>query len=269
MTNYIVNGNFLINITIIIKKKRYKYFSNQMSLVFVWVCWCIKGMKVSCTHFQCSAGAFTYLRDHYSHSYSSDMSSQALSININLMLVNTISTKQMLHVSFQLPAACQFPATPFLFLSFFRKAQAQECLLEKTLLDHRKSHLIAKICAQVRGSENECRSLIYTALAFINVKSDCRCVTIIRIVSGCWRIQSVCQVGFRKSGGNSLTWRSATSVPSHTWDHNIHHALLYVFSWMHYFNKPCIILFSSVAHGKAVRGTAEIRRSSKCMLVCV
>ncbi|XP_056335903.1 tyrosine-protein phosphatase non-receptor type 23b [Danio aesculapii] len=80
-----------------------------------------EGMKVSCTHFQCSAGAFTYLRDHYSHSYSSDMSSQALSININLML-----------------------------------AQAQECLLEKTLLDNRKSHLIAKICAQVCDYYKDC-----------------------------------------------------------------------------------------------------------------
>ncbi|XP_016370579.1 tyrosine-protein phosphatase non-receptor type 23-like isoform X2 [Sinocyclocheilus rhinocerous] len=78
-------------------------------------------MKMSCTHFQCSAGAFTHLRDHFNHSYSSDMSSQALSINISLML-----------------------------------AQAQECLLEKTLLDNRKSHLIAKICAQVCDYYKNC-----------------------------------------------------------------------------------------------------------------
>ncbi|KAF4100539.1 tyrosine-protein phosphatase non-receptor type 23b [Onychostoma macrolepis] len=80
-----------------------------------------EGMKVSCTHFQCSAGAFTHLRDHFNHSYSSDMSSQALSVNISLML-----------------------------------AQAQECLLEKTLLDNRKSHLIAKICAQVCDYYKDC-----------------------------------------------------------------------------------------------------------------
>ncbi|XP_051520675.1 tyrosine-protein phosphatase non-receptor type 23-like isoform X1 [Myxocyprinus asiaticus] len=80
-----------------------------------------EGMKVSCTHFQCSAGAFAYLRDHYNHSYSSDMSSQALSINISLML-----------------------------------AQAQECLLEKTLLDNRKSHLVARICAQVCAYYKDC-----------------------------------------------------------------------------------------------------------------
>uniref|UniRef100_A0A673KJQ2 Tyrosine-protein phosphatase non-receptor type 23-like n=1 Tax=Sinocyclocheilus rhinocerous TaxID=307959 RepID=A0A673KJQ2_9TELE len=80
-----------------------------------------EGMKMSCTHFQCSAGAFTHLRDHFNHSYSSDMSSQALSINISLML-----------------------------------AQAQECLLEKTLLDNRKSHLIAKICAQVCDYYKNC-----------------------------------------------------------------------------------------------------------------
>lgn len=46
-------------------------------------------MKVSCTHFQCAAGAFTYLRDHFPHSYSVDMSHQILSLNINLMLVGT------------------------------------------------------------------------------------------------------------------------------------------------------------------------------------
>ncbi|XP_016297488.1 tyrosine-protein phosphatase non-receptor type 23-like [Sinocyclocheilus anshuiensis] len=80
-----------------------------------------EGMKVSCTHFQCSAGAFAHLRDHFNHSYSSDMSSQTLSVNISLML-----------------------------------AQAQECLLEKTLLDNRKSHLIAKICAQVCDYYKDC-----------------------------------------------------------------------------------------------------------------
>lgn len=46
-------------------------------------------MKVSCTHFQCAAGAFTYLRDHFPHSYSVDMSHQILNLNINLMLVGT------------------------------------------------------------------------------------------------------------------------------------------------------------------------------------
>ncbi|XP_062385191.1 tyrosine-protein phosphatase non-receptor type 23b [Sardina pilchardus] len=80
-----------------------------------------EGMKVSCTHFQCSAGAFAYLRDHYSHSFSSDMGSQTLTIYINLML-----------------------------------AQAQECLLEKSLLDNRKSFLIARICAQVVDYYKQC-----------------------------------------------------------------------------------------------------------------
>ncbi|XP_057211388.1 tyrosine-protein phosphatase non-receptor type 23b [Triplophysa rosa] len=80
-----------------------------------------EGMKVSCTHFQCAAGAFTYMREHYNHTYSSDMNSQTLQINISLML-----------------------------------AQAQECLLEKTLLDNRKSHLVAKICAQVCDYYKDC-----------------------------------------------------------------------------------------------------------------
>ncbi|NXJ87076.1 PTN23 phosphatase, partial [Trogon melanurus] len=38
---------------------------------------------------ECAAGAFTYLRDHFPHSYSVDMSHQILNLNINLMLVRT------------------------------------------------------------------------------------------------------------------------------------------------------------------------------------
>ncbi|MED6251346.1 hypothetical protein ATANTOWER_028946, partial [Ataeniobius toweri] len=84
-----------------------------------------EGMKVSCTHFQCSAGAFSYLRDHFSHNYSVDMSHQILSLNINLML-----------------------------------GQAQECLLEKSMLDNRKSFLVARISAQVVDYYKEaCRAL--------------------------------------------------------------------------------------------------------------
>ncbi|OCT75337.1 tyrosine-protein phosphatase non-receptor type 23 [Xenopus laevis] len=84
-----------------------------------------EGMKVSCTHFQCAAGAFTYLRDHFAHSYSVDMSHQILNLNINLML-----------------------------------GQAQECLLEKSMLDNRKSFLVARISAQVVDYYKEaCRAL--------------------------------------------------------------------------------------------------------------
>ncbi|XP_052002622.1 tyrosine-protein phosphatase non-receptor type 23-like isoform X1 [Xyrauchen texanus] len=84
-----------------------------------------EGMKVSCTHFQCSAGAFTYLRDHFSQNFSVDMSHQILNLNINLML-----------------------------------GQAQECLLEKSMLDNRKSFLVARISAQVVDYYKEaCRAL--------------------------------------------------------------------------------------------------------------
>ncbi|XP_052000515.1 tyrosine-protein phosphatase non-receptor type 23-like [Xyrauchen texanus] len=84
-----------------------------------------EGMKVSCTHFQCSAGAFNYLRDHFSHNFSVDMSHQILNLNINLML-----------------------------------GQAQECLLEKSMLDNRKSFLVARISAQVVDYYKEaCRAL--------------------------------------------------------------------------------------------------------------
>ncbi|XP_045847131.1 tyrosine-protein phosphatase non-receptor type 23 isoform X2 [Meles meles] len=84
-----------------------------------------EGMKVSCTHFQCAAGAFAYLREHFPQAYSVDMSRQILSLNVNLML-----------------------------------GQAQECLLEKSMLDNRKSFLVARISAQVVDYYKEaCRAL--------------------------------------------------------------------------------------------------------------
>ncbi|XP_029444058.1 tyrosine-protein phosphatase non-receptor type 23 isoform X2 [Rhinatrema bivittatum] len=81
-----------------------------------------EGMKVSCTHFQCAAGAFNFLQDHFPHSFSVDMSHQILNLNINLML-----------------------------------GQAQECLLEKSMLDNRKSFLVARISAQVVDYYKEAR----------------------------------------------------------------------------------------------------------------
>lgn len=84
-----------------------------------------EGMKVSCTHFQCAAGAFAYLREHFPQSYSVDMSRQILTLNVNLML-----------------------------------GQAQECLLEKSMLDNRKNFLVARISAQVVDYYKEaCRAL--------------------------------------------------------------------------------------------------------------
>lgn len=47
-----------------------------------------QGMKVSCTHFQCAAGAFSYLREHFPQAFSVDMSRQILTLNVNLMLVS-------------------------------------------------------------------------------------------------------------------------------------------------------------------------------------
>ncbi|KAM6169718.1 tyrosine-protein phosphatase non-receptor type 23 [Rhynchocyon petersi] len=84
-----------------------------------------EGMKVSCTHFQCAAGAFAYLREHFPQAHSVDMSRQILTLNVNLML-----------------------------------GQAQECLLEKSMLDNRKSFLVARISAQVVDYYKEaCRAL--------------------------------------------------------------------------------------------------------------
>ena len=48
-------------------------------------------MKVACTHFQCAAGAFGYLKDHFQSYMSPDISFDLMTIYINLMLVGPLS----------------------------------------------------------------------------------------------------------------------------------------------------------------------------------
>ncbi|CAF95142.1 unnamed protein product, partial [Tetraodon nigroviridis] len=110
-----------------------------------------EGMKVSCTHFQCSAGAFSYLRDHFSHSFSVDMSHQILSLNINLMLVGSSCAAEQVFPWKREAKRSPLPRP---------QGQAQECLLEKSMLDNRKSFLVARISAQVVDYYKEaCRAL--------------------------------------------------------------------------------------------------------------
>nr|XP_054753045.1 tyrosine-protein phosphatase non-receptor type 23-like [Lytechinus pictus] len=71
-------------------------------------------MKVACTHFQCAAGAFSYLKDNFQCDMSPDISFELMNMYINTML-----------------------------------GQAQECLLEKSMQDNRKSSLVARISMQV------------------------------------------------------------------------------------------------------------------------
>ncbi|XP_046386380.1 tyrosine-protein phosphatase non-receptor type 23 isoform X2 [Ischnura elegans] len=72
------------------------------------------GMKMSCTHFQCAAWAFQHLRDTLPQPRGSDMSPEILQFMYQIML-----------------------------------AQAQECILEKSMMDNRKATIIAKVAAQI------------------------------------------------------------------------------------------------------------------------
>ncbi len=71
-------------------------------------------MKVACTHYQCAAWSFHEVPDRYQSQAAQDMSQDLLA-----------------------------------FLSQVCLAQAQECILEKSILDHRKPTIVAKVCAQV------------------------------------------------------------------------------------------------------------------------
>ncbi|XP_054736176.1 tyrosine-protein phosphatase non-receptor type 23 [Anastrepha obliqua] len=76
----------------------------------------VDGMKLACTHFQCAAWAFGELRERYG--------------NVN--------------------GGGDFMTTELLvFMQQVSFAQAQECILEKSLIDNRKPNIVAKVTAQI------------------------------------------------------------------------------------------------------------------------
>ena len=82
-------------------------------------------MKVSCTHFQCAAWAFQELLEDGRLHRSGDMSADLLSFFVQVTL-----------------------------------AQAQECILEKSMLDSRKASIVAKVAAQVVAFYRSALSLL-------------------------------------------------------------------------------------------------------------
>nr|XP_037282532.1 tyrosine-protein phosphatase non-receptor type 23-like [Rhipicephalus microplus] len=73
-----------------------------------------EGMKIACTHFQCAAWALSQVKDLFPQPKGSDMSHDLLLFFVNIFL-----------------------------------GQAQECILEKSMLDRRKSSITAKVATQV------------------------------------------------------------------------------------------------------------------------
>ncbi|XP_069698409.1 tyrosine-protein phosphatase non-receptor type 23 isoform X3 [Periplaneta americana] len=72
------------------------------------------GMKLSCTHFQCAAWAFQHLKD-----------------------------------TFPQPAGVDLAPDVMQFMYHLCLAQAQECILEKSMMDNRKATIIAKVAVQI------------------------------------------------------------------------------------------------------------------------
>lgn len=75
---------------------------------------------MSCTHFQCAAWAFQHLKNNYSQ------------------LVSLYLVPEVVHFMYQLCLA-----------------QAQECILEKSMMDNRKATIIAKVAVQVVDYYNQ------------------------------------------------------------------------------------------------------------------
>jgi tyrosine-protein phosphatase non-receptor type 23 len=74
-----------------------------------------EGMRVSCTHFQCAAGAFDHVKEHFaSVSSTPDLGSEMMAFLTSLML-----------------------------------GQAQECMLEKAMHDGKKGNITSRLAWQV------------------------------------------------------------------------------------------------------------------------
>ncbi|KAG5896890.1 hypothetical protein JTB14_033528 [Gonioctena quinquepunctata] len=86
------------------------------------------GMKMACTHFQCAAWAFQTVKEKY-HQF-----------------IMCISLVELVH--------------------FFQQvclSQAQECILEKSMLDNRKATIIAKVAVQVYNYYRQSLSILESA----------------------------------------------------------------------------------------------------------
>ncbi|XP_055533738.1 tyrosine-protein phosphatase non-receptor type 23 isoform X2 [Wyeomyia smithii] len=86
-----------------------------------------ESMKKACTHFQCAAWAFGYIKDNYA-----------------LLLQGDLSTELLI------------------FMQALCFAQAQECIMEKSLCDNRKSGIIAKVTAQIVTYYNSALAALLT-----------------------------------------------------------------------------------------------------------
>ncbi|XP_017769323.1 PREDICTED: tyrosine-protein phosphatase non-receptor type 23 [Nicrophorus vespilloides] len=97
-----------------------------------------EGMKMACTHFQCAAWAFQTVRDNYSRL-------------IHLIMSSSDQIKGMQIICL---------------------AQAQECILEKSLLDNRKATIIAKIAVQLAEYYNRALQLFFQHRGFDGIVVD-------------------------------------------------------------------------------------------------
>ncbi|XP_052902553.1 tyrosine-protein phosphatase non-receptor type 23 [Anopheles moucheti] len=86
-----------------------------------------ESMKKACTHFQCAAWAYGYVKDNYA-----------------LLLQGDLSTELLI------------------FMETLCLAQAQECIMEKSLCDNRKSGIIAKVTAQIVSYYNSALAALLT-----------------------------------------------------------------------------------------------------------
>lgn len=86
-----------------------------------------ESMKLACTHFQCAAWAFGEVKNQY-----------------GMLLKNDLAAELMIYMQ---------------QICF---AQAQECILEKSLADNRKAAIIAKVAAQVISFYNAAMSALFS-----------------------------------------------------------------------------------------------------------
>ena len=110
-----------------------------------------EGIKVACTHFQSAAWAFSTIVERYRTEAATDLAPELLN-----------------------------------FLAGICLAQAQECILEKSILDHRKPQIIAKVGAQVGEFYTQARHKIVSSNAKTDLSEDTICEIVGKEFSRAW-----------------------------------------------------------------------------------
>lgn len=160
-----------------------------------------EGMKNACTHFQAAAWAFQHNRDTYPQP---KVGVREDRVQNGFSDMKDDEVNCVFHLGLQ---GCDLSHDLLTFYSLVMLAQSQECILEKSMLDNRKSGISAKIASQIMD--------FYTK-SINNLSSDVKSIVGSKIFQQWKRIceMKVCVTLFVR-GRKKRNQRYDENIPTH------------------------------------------------------